>query len=122
MAFIDFYTEPEPEAGPQGALQKFVATPYAPWILALMAVLLVVLVWLLISRRRSKVAQVGEEGLDDFETIVDETINIEDIIDHTLTPEEKERQRIREEVEKFIDENPENASQVIKIWLLEDMR
>lgn len=122
VAFIDFYTEPEPEAGPQGALQKFVATPYAPWILALMAVLLVVLVWLLISRRRSKVAQVGEEGLDDFETIVDETINIEDIIDHTLTPEEKERQRIREEVEKFIEENPENASQVIKIWLLEDMR
>ncbi len=120
VAFIDFYTEPEPETGPQGALQKFAATPYAPWILAFLAVLLVILVWLLISRRRVRVAR--EEDLGDFETIVDETINIEDIIDHNLTPEEKERQRIREEVERLIDENPENASQVIKVWLLEDMR
>ncbi len=120
VAFIDFYTEPEPEVGPQGALQKFVATSYAPWILAFIAVLLVILVWLLVSQRRLRVGR--QEELDGFETIVDETINIEDIIDHNLTPEEKERQRIREEVERLIDENPENASQVIKVWLLEDMR
>ena len=120
VAFIDFYTEPEPEVGPQGALQKFVATSYAPWILAFIAVLLVILVWLLVSQRRLRVGR--QEELDGFETIVDETINIEDIINHNLTPEEKERQRIREEVERLIDENPENASQVIKVWLLEDMR
>ena len=120
VAFIDFYTEPEPEAGPGGALQKFAATPYAPWMLAFIAVLLIILVWLVVSQRRLKVGK--EDDLDGFETIVDETINIEDIINHNLTPEEKERQKIREEVERLIDENPENASQVIKVWLLEDMR
>jgi len=120
VAFIDFYTEPEPDVGPQGALQKFAATPYAPWLLAFLAVLLVIMVWLLMSRRRAGV--VRDDDLDGFETIVDETVNIEDIINHDLTPEEKERQRIREEVERLIDENPENASQVIKVWLLEDMR
>ena len=120
VAFIDFYTEPEPEISPQGALQKFIATSYAPWILAFIAVLLIILVWLLVSQRRLRVGR--KEDLDGFETIVDETINIEDIINHNLTPEEKERQRIREEVERLIDENPENASQVIKVWLLEDMR
>ena len=119
VAFIDFYTEPEPELGPQGALQKFAASPYAPWILAFMGVLLVILVWLLVSRRQKSA---GDEELDGFETIVDETIKISDIIDRDLTPEEKERQKIKEEVERLIDENPENASQVIKVWLLEDMR
>jgi flagellar M-ring protein FliF len=120
VAFIDFYTEPEPEPAPQGALQKFAATPYAPWILAFMAVLLIIMVWLLISRRGSKAAKDSE--MDGFETIVDENINIADIIDKDLTPEEKERQKIKEEVERLIDENPENASQVVKVWLLEDMR
>lgn len=119
VAFIDFYTKPEPEAAPQGFWQKFAATPYAPWILAFMAVLLIVLVWLLITRG---VKRTRERELDEFETIVDETIDIEDIIDHELTPEEKERQKIREEVERLIDENPENASQVVKVWLLEDTR
>ena len=121
VAFIDFYTEPVRELGPQNALGKFAASPYAPWILAFMAVLLIVLVWLLIRRIGQKdVEQAGE--VDGFETIVEDTINMEDIIDQNLTPEEKEKQRIKEEVNKLIDENPENAAQVVKVWLLEDMR
>lgn len=118
VAFIDFYTQPEPESVPQGLLQKFAASPYAPWILAFMAVLLVILVWLLVSRRGEKLA----DETDGFETIVDENINLADIIDKDLTPEEKERRKIKEEVERLIDENPENASHVVKVWLLEDLR
>ena len=122
VAFIDFYTEPEPEAGPQGALQRFAAAPYAPWVMALLAMLLVALIWLLIKRRGRKTLELEPEEPDGFEAIVEESINIADIIDQNLTPEEKERQRIRLEVDKLIDENPENAAQVIKVWLLEDVR
>lgn len=122
VAFIDFYTEPEPEAGPQGALQKFAATPYAPWVMAFLATLLVALIWLLMKRRGQKRAELEQEEPAGFESIVEDSINIADIIDQNLTPEEKERQRIRQEVDKLIDENPENAAQVIKVWLLEDVR
>jgi len=123
VAFIDFYTEPEADSGPQGALQRFAATPYAPWIIALLATLLVVLVWLLAKRKGQKAdEQEQEEEPTGFESIVEESINIADIIDQNLTPEEKERQRIRQEVDKLIEENPENAAQVIKVWLLEDVR
>lgn len=122
VAFIDFYTEPAADAGPQGAFQRFVAAPYAPWIMALMATLLAVLVWLLVKRKGQKAAELEEEEPTSFESIVEESINIADIIDQNLTPEEKERQRIREEVDRLVDENPENAAQVIKVWLLEDVR
>ncbi len=122
VAFIDFYTEPEPSAGPQGALQRFAASPYAPWIMALLATMLVLLIWLLLKRRGQKTAELEPEAADGFETLVEENINMADIIDQNLTPEEKERQRIRAEVDKIIDENPENAAQVIKVWLLEDVR
>jgi flagellar M-ring protein FliF len=57
-----------------------------------------------------------------FETIAEEELRLEDLIDKTLTPEEKERQRIRQEVERFIEENPEDAVQVVRIWLSEDSR
>lgn len=121
VAFIDFYTEPVRETGSRSALEKLATNPYAPWILAFMAILLIVLVWLLIRRIVGKDAEQAGE-VDGFETIVEDSINMADIIDQNLTPEEKEKQRIREEVNKFIDENPENAAQVIKVWLLEDMR
>lgn len=121
VAFIDFYTEPEPESEPQGALQKFMVAPYAPWLIAFMAMLLLLMVWLLIRRRGAK-SEEPEPEESEFETIVADTINMADIIDQNLTPEEKERQKIREEVDRLIEDNPENAAQVIKVWLLEDMR
>jgi len=44
------------------------------------------------------------------------------LIDKSLTPEEREKQRIRQEVERLIDTNPEDAVQAIRAWLAEDAR
>ncbi|SHG58440.1 flagellar M-ring protein FliF [Thermosyntropha lipolytica DSM 11003] len=57
-----------------------------------------------------------------FEAVVEEEIKLEELLDKNLTPEEKERQKIRHEIEKLIDENPEDAAQVIRAWLAEDAR
>ncbi len=74
----------------------------------------------LLLRKRST-GDMQETG-SGFETIAEEELRLEDLIDKTLTPEEKERQRIRQEVERFIEENPEDAVQVVRIWLSEDSR
>jgi flagellar M-ring protein FliF len=74
----------------------------------------------LLLRKRSA----GEMGETEsgFETIAEEELRLEDLIDKTLTPEERERQRIRQEVERFIEDNPEDAVQVVRVWLSEDSR
>jgi len=128
VAFIDFYTEPAPEAATQGTFQKVMASPAAPWLLAFLALLIIVLIWLL-KQRRDKQAQQAAEQLalehahaEGFEGIAEEEISLEEIIERELTPEEKERQRIRQEIDKLIEDNPENAAQVLKTWLVEDLR
>ncbi|WP_276621239.1 hypothetical protein [Syntrophomonas wolfei] len=45
---------------------------------------------------------------------------MEDLIDTGLSPEEKERRKIREEIDRIINENPETAAQVLKTWLAEE--
>ena len=40
---------------------------------------------------------------------MEEEIKLEDLIDKTLTPEEKERQKIKAEVEKLVAEDPEKV-------------
>lgn len=128
VAFIDFYTKPAPEAAPQGSFQKFMASPAAPWALAFLVLMIIVLIWLL-KQRRDKQAQEAAEQFaleqaqaEGFEGIAEEEISLEDIIEGDLAPEEKERQRIRQEIDKMIEDNPENAAQVLKTWLLEDLR
>lgn len=51
-----------------------------------------------------------------------EEIKIEDLLERELSPEEKERRRIREEIEKLVDRNPEDVAQLIRTWLLEEGR
>lgn len=125
VAFIDFYAEPAAPAEPQGALNKVMASPFAPWLFAALAVIIIALVLLLKRRkeqREQEEMEAMQEELSGFERLVEEEIRLEDIIEKDMTPEEKERQRIKQEVEKLIDENPENAAQVLKTWLLEDLR
>jgi flagellar M-ring protein FliF len=118
VAFIDFYTEPMPE--PESTMvSHLLQSPYFPVLIALMALMLLIIMVLLLRKRST--GEMGETG-SGFETIAEEELRLEDLIDKTLTPEEKERQRIRQEVERFIEENPEDAVQVVRIWLSEDSR
>lgn len=127
VAFIDFYTEPVPEAVPQNALQKVMSSAWAPWLLILLVLVIIVLVWLLKQRRdkqraAEEMAAYEKAQAEGFEGLAEEEIPLSDIIERELTPEEKERQRIRQEIDKLIEDNPENAAQVLKTWLVEDMR
>ncbi|WP_054694454.1 hypothetical protein [Syntrophomonas palmitatica] len=106
-------------------MNKVMASPFAPWLFAALAVIIIALVLLLKRRkeqREQEEMEAMQEELSGFERLVEEEIRLEDIIEKDMTPEEKERQRIKQEVEKLIDENPENAAQVLKTWLLEDLR
>ena len=57
-----------------------------------------------------------------FDQTVGEEIDVSDLLDKSMTPEERERQKIREEIERLIDESPESAVQVLKTWLIEEQR
>lgn len=119
IAFIDFFVDPVPEAQPATGLQQILTSPLTPVLFGILGVIITILVYLLIRRRRLDSAEDEETG---FESIVEEEIKLEDLIDKTLTPEEKEVQRIKQEIDKLINEDPENAAQVVKIWLSEDVR
>lgn len=120
VAFIDFYVEPEPEPEPLTGLQSILSSPLTPILFGVLGLIIVLLVFLLIRRSQQEDEIITEE--DGFETVVEEEIKLEDLIDKSLTPEEKEKQKIKAEVEKLIDENPESAAQVVRIWLAEDTR
>ncbi|MGE5404854.1 MAG: hypothetical protein ACM3PP_07935, partial [Candidatus Saccharibacteria bacterium] len=87
-------------------------------ILLLLLVGLIIMLW-----RRRKAEESGQVEVEPlFDTTVDEELTMEEIIEEALTPEEKERRRIREEIDKLIENAPENASQVLRTWLMEDER
>ncbi len=125
VAFMDFYTEPQ-KAEPPSTLQNVLQTPWIAVSLAVLALILGAVIALLMKRRK-KAQEAEKEQLEaaaqsEFEAVVEDELRLEDLLDKKLTPEEREKQRIKQEVEKMIEENPENAAQVIKAWLLEDQR
>ncbi|MDD4803374.1 MAG: flagellar basal-body MS-ring/collar protein FliF [Syntrophomonas sp.] len=122
VAFIDFYAEPVPEPLPVTTVQRILSSPLTPFVFALISLLIVLLVWLLIKRRKKQEIEEQEEAEAAFDAVVDDEINIDDLLERNLTPEEKERQKIRMEIDKLIDENPENAAHVLKTWLIEEQR
>ncbi|MEN6325084.1 MAG: flagellar basal-body MS-ring/collar protein FliF [Syntrophomonas sp.] len=124
VAFVDFVTEPVP-ATSQGAMDKVMQSPYTPWIIALLAVAIGLLVWVLMKRRQAMIArQKAEEeaalAAAGFESMVEEEIRVEDLIDAGLSAEEKEKRRIKEEIERIIDEQPETAAQALRAWLSDE--
>ena len=120
VALIDFYTEPQPEPGSQSAINQLLQSPITPILIAVLALLLLVVIVLLL-RKRSTIDEI-EEHDSEFETVAEEELRLEDLIDKKLTPEDRERQRIRQEVEKLIEQNPQDAAQVLRAWLSEDTR
>lgn len=119
VAFIDFYSQPAPEPDPTGVFGQLGKAPWVPWALAALSVLVILLIWRLARR---KPEEDEEDQTPGFEALVEDEINIEDLLDRNLTPEEREREKIKQEIEKFIDEDPASAAQVVKTWLMEDLR
>jgi flagellar M-ring protein FliF len=72
------------------------ALPWYVWILlAVLALVIVILLLRLISRRKP-----DEEELQ-FEAVADEELKLRDLLDKDLSPEEKEKKMIREEIENL---------------------
>jgi flagellar M-ring protein FliF len=118
VAFVDFVPEAEePAVSPMTVWESVMAKPYLLIVGVLAAVLLVAGLLRLVRRRKN--AAESEEGV--FDTIIEEEPELKDIFEKALTPEEKEMQKIREEIDKFIENDPENAANVIKTWLMEDL-
>lgn len=117
VAFMDFAPEAESETSTSMEwVNKMLDSKLVPLFLVLLALTVIAVVWLL---SRKKAAQ----GLDEpvpFEAEVDEELRIEDIFDMTLTPEEREKMKIKEEIDKLVDSEPESAAHVLKTWLAED--
>jgi len=124
VAFIDFYSEPLPETTQLTTVQKILKSPLTPFAFALLGALIAALVWWLMQRRKKQEMLEMEEIEAEaaFDQTVGEEISVSALLERTMTPEEKERQKIREEIERLIEESPENAAQVLKTWLLEEQR
>ncbi|MDD2620856.1 MAG: flagellar basal-body MS-ring/collar protein FliF [Syntrophomonadaceae bacterium] len=123
VAFVDFITEPVP-ATTVGTMDKVMQSPLTPWIIALLAIAIGLLVWLLMKRRQAMLDQQRAEEeaarIAEYESIVDEEIRVEDLIDAGLSTEEKERRRIKEEIDRIINDNPEIAAQALRAWLSDE--
>lgn len=114
VAFMDFYTPPH--AKQESSLTKIFRTA-APWVLAGISLLVLFLLWRK-SRRNTEEAE-EEPG---FDSMVEDQITLEDVVDAKLTPEEKEKEKIKNDIDKLINDDPEAAAQVVKAWLAEDSR
>jgi len=115
VSVVSFF-QPAPEAKP--TTTQMVQQYW--WIGLLVLLLLVALVIILLRRRNAEVNVVEVEPL--FDATADEPLSLEELMENALTPEDKERRRIRAEIDKLIDEAPENAAQVLRTWLIEDER
>ncbi|MGE5545150.1 MAG: flagellar basal-body MS-ring/collar protein FliF, partial [Bacillota bacterium] len=102
--------EPETQRG-----SIWQALPPYVWIaLIILGIAAAVLVIRSIALRR----KAAEEA--QFDQLVEEEFKLQDLLDKELSPQEKEKKMIREEVEKLVDLNPEDAANLIRTWLLEE--
>lgn len=125
VAFIDFYSQPVEEPAPSGIVGKMMQNPVIPWLVAAFCMLLILAIWWISKKRKESEEQAeleAEPETEPFEAVVGEEISMDDIIDPKLTPEEKEKLKVRQEIEKLVEDDPESAVQVIRAWLLEDTR
>ncbi|MGI6435380.1 MAG: flagellar basal-body MS-ring/collar protein FliF [Syntrophomonadaceae bacterium] len=120
VAFIEFNPQPEPEPDSLNTVEYLFQSGWMPWLM-LGLVLLTCLAVFAGLRRRSPAPEV-EAGvpISGYEAIVDDEVSLEKLIDKSMTPAERESQKIKEEIDKLVESNPENAAQVIKSWLLEN--
>ncbi|MDR1159628.1 MAG: flagellar M-ring protein FliF [Syntrophomonadaceae bacterium] len=120
VAFVDFVPEAaEAETSPLTAWERVLDRPYLLAAVVLVLALLGVGLLRFIRSKRKVADESIEEGV--FDTIIEEDVELKDIFEKVMTPEEKEYQKIKEEIEKFIENDPENAANAIKNWMMEDL-
>ncbi|NLB18071.1 MAG: flagellar M-ring protein FliF, partial [Syntrophomonadaceae bacterium] len=103
------FSEPEEPVAAASIMDLLVK--YA-WLIAVIFLCLLVLAFVLFK------VLVGRKEKDSgFDVIVDDEINLEDISEIEISDEEKESRRMREEVEKLIDSNPEEMANLMRTWL-----
>ena len=67
------------------------------------------------ARRRKPVP---DEGIESLAAVAEEDET--EIPDRPLTPEEQQRLRIRRQVERMAEEDPEGLSRLLRAWMTED--
>jgi len=121
VEFIDFYTEPEPEPVNVSWTNTLINSSALPYLFAAFALALLTII-ILGLRKGSQGGEFAGHNESGFDAVVGENIDIKDLVGKKMTAEEKENQKIKEEINQLVDKSPEAAAQVVKAWLLEDQR
>lgn len=119
VAFMDFAPAAEPAQNKPGFLDKTLASPITPALLVVIAAIIVALA-IRAKKKAAAIPKTDETDEGELDIAVDDEINIEDIFERNLTPEEKENLKIKEEIDKLVETDPESAVQVLKSWMSED--
>jgi flagellar M-ring protein FliF len=85
------------------------------WRLLILVPLLIILLLVVMARRRKPVP---DEGIESLAAVAEEDET--EIPDRPLTPEEQQRLRIRRQVERMAEEDPEGLSRLLRAWMTED--
>ena len=85
------------------------------WRVLLLLGLLALLIVVVVMRRRRAVP---EEAME-LPLLVDEDEDLE-MLERELTPDEQQRLRIRRQVERMAEEDPEGLSRLLRAWMAED--
>lgn len=85
-------------------------------LILLLTVVALVLILALIRRRRREDEPVAEPVPEVVASVEPE----EEIIERQLTPEEEQRLRVRREIERMANEDPDGLARLIRAWMTED--
>ncbi len=124
VAFIDFIPDAEPSVAIPTMITMLKDNPFIPIAIIILALLVIYLIWRLRKQAAEREMEIMEnaEAEGSIEAIIEDELSLEELYEMNLTPEERENQRIKQEIEKLIESNPENAANVIKTWLMEEQR
>ncbi|NMB13226.1 MAG: flagellar M-ring protein FliF [Firmicutes bacterium] len=93
-------------------------TPGRTWDWRVLLLLPLALLLLLFATRRRGVEPVpAEESVPTIDLLADEE---EEIMERPLSPEEERRLRVRREIERMSDEDPEGLARLIRAWMAEE--
>jgi len=85
----------------------------------LLLVVLAVIILTVIALRSSVVREELPEEVE-LEPEIEEPVPVEDMLVPELTEEQRNRERVKEEVLRMINDDPEGAALIVRSWLFED--
>lgn len=109
----DYYEQLKEQMAKEAQQQMYLL--YAAAAAVALAVLIFLAVW---TARRKQEKLVTPEGV-----VATDVLTVEELIapsEQEMSPEDKEREKIRHEVENLARQNPGNVAQLLKTWLAEE--